>query len=253
MSSPEQTEHALRNREFWDNQSDEYDERNAEFIEQGMAWGLWQIPEAELQVLGDVAGKDVLDLGCGAGDWCRSLARAGARPVGLDNSEARLQRAREGMKATGDEYPLVHASAESIPLEDESFDIVMADWGAPTFSDPYLFVPEVARILRPGGLFAFSGATPLDWITFDEEADTFSDRLHRPYFGLHRWETPEGSIEFMLPMGEWIRLYRRSGFVIEDLIEVQPPEGATSTYRNEAETEWARSWPMEQIWKVRRA
>jgi ubiquinone/menaquinone biosynthesis C-methylase UbiE len=157
------------------------------------------------------------------------------------------------MKARGAEYPLVHASAESIPLEDESFDIVMADWGAPTFSDPYLFVPEVARILRPGGLFAFSGATPLDWITFDEEADTFSDRLHRPYFGLHRWETPEGSIEFMLGMGEWIRLYRRSGFVIEDLIEVQAPEGATSTYRNEAETEWARSWPMEQIWKVRRA
>jgi ubiquinone/menaquinone biosynthesis C-methylase UbiE len=252
MSSPDLTEHALKNREFWDNQSDEYDERNAKFIERGMAWGLWQIPEAELQVLGDVEGKDVLDLGCGAGDWCRSLLRAGARPVGLDNSQARLDRARAGNEASGVDFPLVHASAEAIPLEDASLDVVMADWGAPTFSDPYLFVPEVARILRPGGLFAFTGGTPLDWITFDEAADTYSDRLQRPYFGLHRWETPEGSVEFMLPIGEWIRLYRRSGFVIEDLIEVQPREGATSTYRSEAEIEWARKWPMEQIWKVRR-
>ena len=70
---------------------------------------------------------------------------------------------------------------------------------------------------------------------------------------LHRWETPEGSVEFMIPMGEWIRLFRRTGFVIEALIEVQPPEGATSTYRSADETAWARGWPMEQIWKVRKA
>ncbi|HKG43114.1 MAG TPA: class I SAM-dependent methyltransferase [Gaiellaceae bacterium] len=252
MSPAEPSEDARRNREFWDNQSDDYDERNAKFIERGMAWGLWQIPEEELHVLGDIAGKDVLDLGCGAGDWCRSLLRAGGRPVGLDNSQARLDRARAGNEAAGVDFPLLHASAEAIPPEEASFDVVMADWGAPTFTDPYLFVPEVARILRPGGLFAFTGGTPLDWITFDEAADTYSDRLQRTYFGLHRWETPEGSVEFMLPMGEWIRLYRRSGFVVEDLIEVQPPEGATSTYRSESEIEWARKWPMEQIWKVRR-
>jgi ubiquinone/menaquinone biosynthesis C-methylase UbiE len=161
MSGPELTEHALKNREFWDNQSAEYDERNAKFIERGMAWGLWQISEAELQVLGDVEGKDVLELGCGSGDWCRSLLRAGARPVGLDNSEARLERARAGNEAAGVEFPLLHASAEAIPLEDASFDVATADWGAPTFSDPYLFVPETARVLRRGGLFVFSGATPL--------------------------------------------------------------------------------------------
>ena len=253
MSGPELTEHALKNREFWDNQSAEYDERNAKFIERGMAWGLWQISEAELQVLGDVEGKDVLELGCGSGDWCRSFLRAGARPVGLDNSEARLERARAGNEAAGVEFPLLHASAEAIPLEDASFDVATADWGAPTFSDPYLFVPETARVLRRGGLFVFSGATPLDWITFDEQADTFSDRLQRDYFGMHRWETPEGSVEFMLPIGEWIRLFRRSGFVIEDLIEVQPSEGAESTYRSAEETDWARRWPMEQIWKVRKS
>jgi SAM-dependent methyltransferase len=128
----------------------------------------------------------------------------------------------------------------------------LADWGAPTFADPFLFVPEVARVLRPGGLFAFSGATPLAWLAFDEPADAWDERLHRDYFGLHRWDDPEGTVEFNLPTGEWIRLFRANGLEIEDLIEVRPPAGATSTYRDEAATAWARRWPMEQIWKVRK-
>src|SRR5205085_5933607 len=88
-SLSELTPHARQNREFWDRYSDEYHDRNARFIEHGLAWGMWQIPESELRVLGDVAGKDVLELGCGAAEWSRALARAGARPVGLDNSESR--------------------------------------------------------------------------------------------------------------------------------------------------------------------
>jgi ubiquinone/menaquinone biosynthesis C-methylase UbiE len=248
----ELTDHARQNREFWDRRSSEYHERNASFIAAGRAWGLWQIPEAELGVLGDVAGKDVLELGCGAAEWSRALARAGARVTGLDNSAERLAHARRAVQQERLDVRLLHASAEAIPLPDASFDVVMADWGAPTFADPYLFVPEVARVLRAGGLFAFSGATPLSWICFDEAADAWDERLRVDYFGMHRWDDPEGSVEFNLPTGEWIRLFRASGFEIEDLIEVQPPPGATSTYRDEAATAWARRWPMEQIWKVRR-
>ena len=246
------TDHARQNREFWDRASAEYHERNAAFIEAGQAWGLWQIPEDELQVLGEVAGKDVLELGCGAAEWSRALTRAGARVTGLDNSDARLEHARRAVADEGLDVTLLHASAEAIPCPDASFDVVMADWGAPTFADPYLFVPEVARVLRPGGLFAFSGATPLAWMAWDEPTDGWTDRLQRDSFGMHRWDDPEGSVEFNLPTGEWIRLFREHGFEIEALIEVQPPEGATSTYRDEAATAWARRWPMEQIWKVRR-
>ena len=251
-SSDELTPHARRNREFWDRQSEEYQERNAAFIEQGMAWGLWQIPEAELGVLGDVSGLDVLELGCGAAEWSRALLRAGARPVGLDNSAARLEYARAANEAAGVDIPLVHASAEAVPLPDGSFDIVMCDWGAMTFADPYLTVPEAARLLRPGGLLAFSGATPLSWVAWDEAADAYSERLHAPYFGLHRVETPEGSVEFNLPIGGWIRLFREHRFVIEDLLEIRPPEEAHSTYRTAEETAWARRWPMEQIWVARK-
>jgi SAM-dependent methyltransferase len=246
------TDHARRNREFWDRQSEEYHERNAAFIAAGRAWGLWQIPEDELQVLGDVVGKDVLELGCGAAEWSRALARGGAQVTGLDNSDARLAHARRLVEEDGVEVTLVHASAEAIPLPDESFDVVMADWGAPTFADPHLFVPEVARVLRRGGLFAFSGATPLAWIGWDDATDAWNERLNRDYFGMHRWDDPDGSVEFNLPIGEWIRLFRANGLEVEDLLEVQPSEGATSTYRDAAATAWARRWPMEQIWKVRK-
>ena len=244
----ELSDHAARNRAYWDRTSDWYHEANARFIERGLAWGLWQIPESELNVLGDVIGKDVLELGCGAAEWSRALARIGARPVGLDNSEARLARAREA----GADFPLVHASAESLPFEDARFDVVMCDWGATTFADPYLVIPEVARVLRPGGLLAFSNSSPFGWVCFDREADTYVPRLVNDYFGLRRWDDPDGATEFNLTYGEWIAVFRRNGLAVEDLIEIQPPPGATSTYRNEAETEWARHWPMETIWKVRR-
>src|SRR5207237_4130027 len=77
-----------RNRAVWDRLSDEYQEWHREFIGRPEPrWGMWQVPESELQVLGDVAGRDVLELGCGAAQWSILRARAGAHMVGLDNSE----------------------------------------------------------------------------------------------------------------------------------------------------------------------
>ncbi len=241
---------AARNRDAWDRTADDYHERNAAFIECGLAWGVWQIPEAELAILGDVAGKDVLELGCGEAEWSRALARLGARPVGLDVSPKRLERAREALRRQGLEFPLVEAPAEAVPLPDASFDIVFCDWGATSFADPYAVVPEVARLLRQGGLFAFSGATPLTWVALDEAADTWTTELQQDWFGLHRREDEDGMVEFVLPHGEWIALFRANGLAIERLVEVRPPEGARSTYRTPEETALARRFPMEQIWVV---
>ncbi len=245
---------ADQNRVYWDLSSPAYDEKIGDYIAEGWGWGVWRISEDELGVFGgEVAGADVLELGCGAAEWSRSLARRGARPVGLDNSPARLERAREEIEAAGLEIPLIHAPAEDVPLEDSSFDIVFCDWGATNFADPYLVVPEVSRLLRRGGLFAFSGATPLSWICVNEETDDTEETLHRDYFGMHRWETPEGSVEFNLGHGDWIRLFRANDLTVEDLLEIRAPETARSPYRSEAERAWSRRWPMEQIWKVRRA
>jgi hypothetical protein len=84
-------------------------------------------------------------------------------------------------------------------------------------------------------------------------ADTpASERLERPYFGMHRFEWPDDeSVEFHLGYGDWIRLLRGSGFEVEDLVEVRPAEGATTAYPY-VTAEWARRWPCEEVWKARK-
>jgi ubiquinone/menaquinone biosynthesis C-methylase UbiE len=247
------TEHALKNRQMWEAQSDDYDREHASVLsgDLAMSWGLWRIPEAELQILGAVADLDILELGCGAARWSVALAQAGARPVGLDSSPRQLAHARQVIEEAGVTFPLVLASAEAVPLPDAGFDIVFCDWGAMTFCDPYLTVPEVSRLLRPGGLFAFCSSTPLYYVCFDQDADAVREQLLREYFGLHRIEW-EDEVNFELPYGEWIGLFRRSGLHVEDLIETRPPVGATTSYRGEDAIAWARKWPMEQIWRVRK-
>jgi SAM-dependent methyltransferase len=239
---------AERNRAFWDQRADEYQESHREHIGRPEPrWGIWQLPERELQVLGDVAGLDVLELGCGAAQWSILLAAEGARCVGFDNSERQLEHAR----AAGADFPLVHGAAESLPFPDESFDLVFCDHGALTFADPLVVVPEVARVLRGGGLFAFSITSSLAWVCWDDDADQVVPALRTDYFGLHRHDDPDGSVNFQLPTGEWIRLFQRCGLVVEDLIEPQPPVDATTTYGYDLG--WARRWPMEQIWKARKS
>jgi SAM-dependent methyltransferase len=244
------TPEAARNREHWDAKSDDYQARHREFIGRAEPrWGIWQIPESELDVLGDVAGKDVLELGCGAAQWSILLARQGARMTGLDNSARQLEHARAALREAGLDFPLVHASAEKIPLPDESFDVVFCDHGAIGWGDPLLVVPEAARVLRSGGLLAFSQASPLADLCWSPDTDLMEPVLHRSYFGLHKFEEPD-FVYFQLPYGEWIRLFRRSGLEVEDLVEPQPPPDAQSTYREPAELDWARRWPAEAIWKV---
>ena len=237
------------NRQRWDALSDEYQERHRETLGRAEArWGMWQIPESELLILGDVSGLDLLEYGCGAAQWSILLARQGARPVGMDNSARQLEHAR----AAGADFPLVHAAAGEAPFPDESFDIVFCDHGAMTFADPDVTVPEVARLLRPEGLLAFSHTTPLSQLCWRDDEEVIDPELHRPYFGLARVEWEDEPVAFTRTQGEWFKLFRAHGLSVERLQEVQPPEGAVSTYRNDQETDWARRWPMEQIWAVRK-
>ena len=248
------SEHAARNRESWNADSDTYQSEHGPQLAAsgGFAWGVWQIPEAQLGILGVVKGQDILELGCGAAQWSIALAKRGARPVGLDLSETQLAHARVLMAEAGVDFPLVHASAEAVPLPDESFDIVFCDYGAMTFADPYLTVPEAARLLRGGGLLAFSGATPIIQMCYPENDDHPGDRLLAEYFGMKAFFPYEDFVDFMLPYGEWIRLFRANGLLIEDLVEIRPEALAVSSYRDDIDRAWYRRWPGEQIWKVRK-
>jgi SAM-dependent methyltransferase len=247
------TGHERHNRAFWDADADDYQAlHGADLTTRARAWGAWRVPESELGVLDGVRGFDVLELGCGAGQWAIALAIDGARPVALDQSLVQLRHAAANREHARVAVPLVAASGEATPFRDGSFDVVFCDHGAMSFCDPEVTVPEVARLLRTGGLLAFCHATPLVYLTWDERRERQSDRLQRPYTDLGRMALGDGTIDFQLPHSEWFRLFRRNGFVVEDLVELRPPDGASTTYDEFVPTEWARRWPAEQIWKARK-
>lgn len=244
--------HIRKNRRYWEGASQEYQRLHARQLNRfdRPRWGVWGIPETRLRVLGDVRGKDVLEYGCGGGQWSIALARMGARPVGLDLSLGQLRYARELADRVGVRLPLVHADAERAPFADGSFDVVMCDHGAMTFADPHRTLPEVSRMLRPGGIFAFSHSSVFHFVCWDDRRDRVGTRLVHDYFGARRWD--QETVDFMLPYGEWIRLFRSNGFDVEDLIEPRPTADARTTYPWFAPLEWARRFPAESIWKLRK-
>ena len=253
--SPEATltDHARRNRAVWDAMSVEYFEPGRRgWARDDPHWGIWDAPESELRALPAVSGKDVLELGCGTAYWSSWLARRGARVVGLDNSPKQLESARLFQQEFGLEFPLIHASAEAPPLPGAGFDLILSEYGASLWCDPYRWLPEAARLLRPGGALVFLTNSVLVALCTPPEGTAAEERLARDYFGMHRFEWPDDdSVEFHLPHGEWIRLLRRNGFTIEDLIEIQAPEGASTRF-DFLTAEWARRWPSEEIWKARK-
>jgi hypothetical protein len=112
-----------------------------------------------------------------------------------------------------------------------------------------------ARILRPGGLLMFLGHSYLAMLTFPDDDQPATDRLQRDHFGMHRfgWREDDVAVEFAITHGDMVRLLRRSGFVIEDLVEVRAPEGAEAPADPLATPEWSRRWPVEEAWKARKA
>ena len=244
------SDHVRRNREFWDADSDDYQAAHGnDLTQRPLAWGAFRIPESELQVLSDIAGKDVLELGCGGAQWSIALTGTGTKCVGLDVSRSQLRHARKRAEALA----LVQANGEQLPFADASFDVVFCDHGALSFCDPQQIVPEVARVLRAGGSLAFCAATPLLYLTWNTEKQKQSRRLHRSYDELGRIDLGDGTIDWVLPPGEWIRILRAHHLDVEDLIELRPPAGATTTYDEFVPPKWARRWPAEWIWKARRS
>jgi SAM-dependent methyltransferase len=217
-----------------------------------MAWGVWRIPEVELGVLGDVSGRDVLEFGCGAAQWSIALAASGARATGFDLSDRQLIHARRLSRESGVDLALVQANGELLPFPDGSFDVVFCDHGAMTFGDPRRTVPEASRVLRAGGLLAFCMATPILDLCWDHRTEEVADRLVEDYFALHQWRDG-GKVGFQRSYGEWIRLFTANGLVVEDLVEIRAPVHGETSYDDFVPREWARRWPAEHIWKVRRA
>jgi SAM-dependent methyltransferase len=256
---PSPPEHVAENRRHWDEQAPEWvarGERNWRAPQPD--WGEWNIPEAELALLpADMTGMDAVELGCGTAYVAGWMARRGARVVGIDNSEAQLATARRLAAEHGGDIMLIHGDAEAVPYDDGSFDFAISEYGAAIWCDPYAWIPEAHRLLRPGGRLVFLGTTPLALLCAPLDGSVpIGDRLVRDYFGLHRIDWRDavdqpGGIEFNLPVSAWLRLFRETGFAVEDYVEIQAPAAGTEVH-DFVTGDWAVRFPSEQVWKLRK-
>ena len=216
----------------WDRYADEYQATHGEFLgDVGFVWGPEGLTESEAGILHDVAGRDVLEVGSGAGQCSRWVAAQGGRPVGLDLSPRQLQHSRRIDEATGVLVPSVVATATDLPFADASFDVVFSSFGALQFvADLDRCVGETARVLRSGGRFAFSITHPTRWMFPDDPdepgltaAQSYWDRT--PYVEVDDETGVVAYVEHHRTLGDWVAVLAGHGFVITDLLEPEWPEG----------------------------
>ena len=248
-------DYVRQNRDLWDAEADAWVASGERGWAGDPAWGIWQISESELRLLpDDMRGMRAIELGCGTAYVSAWMARRGAAVVGVDNSERQLATAARLATEHAVELELVHGNAERVSYPDESFDFAISEYGVAIWADPYRWIPEAWRVLRPGGQLVFLGNHPIAMLTMDLASNAPAARtLLNPYFGMHRieWANDEG-IEFNLPISEWMRLFSEVGFEVISYHELRPT-AREDEVRYFVSADWAFDYPSEQVWKLRKA
>lgn len=254
MSTSDYPDYVAQNVAVWTKANAEHTGPRAReaWSQDEITWGVFEVPEREVNALGDVEGLDVVELGCGTAYFSAWLAKRGARPVGVDPTPAQLETARGMQRELGLEFPLIEAVAEDVPLPDGSFDVALSEYGASIWADPARWIPEAARLLRPDGRLVFLRNATVSMLCMD--LDGVTEQLQRAYRDLRRIEWPDtNEIEFHTPIGELIDLLRANGLQVERLVELYAPESArTHEYYEYVTAEWARKWPAEELWVARK-
>jgi SAM-dependent methyltransferase len=253
MSHAEDTR---RNREVWTKANAEYTDRSAReaWAREEIEWGMFSGPESEINALGKLEGKDVVELGCGTAYFGAWLARRGARVTGVDPTPAQLETARRMQEEFDLRFPLVEAPAEDVPLPDEGFDLAVSEYGASIWADPERWIAEAARLLRPRGRLVFLCNSTLSILCAPDEGNV-GERLVRSHADLGRidWPGDDDGVNYHLAHGEMIRILRANGFEIEALHErLAPATAEDHDYYDFIPADWARRWPAEEIWIARK-
>ncbi|MFF0576430.1 class I SAM-dependent methyltransferase [Streptosporangium saharense] len=219
------------NRGWWDGAADEYQAEHGDFLrDSGFVWCPEGLDEADARLLGDVAGRDVLEIGCGAGQCGRWLVGQGARVVAFDLSFRQLQHSHRIDLDSASRLPVVQADAEVLPFADGSFDLACSAFGAlPFVADPGAVLSEVRRVLRPGGRLVFSVSHPIRWAFPDDPgpAGLTSDRSYfdrSPYVEIGA-DGEASYVEHHRTMADWVGHIVGSGLVLRGLTEPEWPRG----------------------------
>ena len=220
---------ARATRAWWDANAAEYLAEHGDFL--GAADFCWcpeGLREADAGLLGDVAGRRVLEVGAGAAQCSRWLAARGAAVVATDVSAGMLAQARRLSARTGAVVPLIQADARALPFADATFDVAFTAYGAiPFVADAERIHREVARVLRPGGRWVFATTHPMRW-AFPDHPGEAGLTAFRSYFDRTPYVEFEGGTlavaEYHRTVGDHVAQVVRAGFVVEALVEPEWPE-----------------------------
>lgn len=224
------------NRRWWDAAAPAYlAEHGGDLGDVDFLWCPEGLREADARLLGDVAGRRVLEVGCGSAPCARWLRREGAGVVALDLSAGMLARAAALNRSSGVEVPLVQADAGALPFASGSFDLAASAYGGlPFVADVEGVLAEVARVLRPGGRFVASVNHPMRW-PFPDSPDPEDLRIVGSYFDRTPYvETADDGtalyVEHHRTVGDWVRAVVGAGLVLEDLVEPEWTPGRSEVW-----------------------
>ena len=191
-----------------------------------------------LELIGDVAGLDVLDVACGTGRYAIPLAQAGARVTGIDLSEEMLDLARRKAAGSGLSLDLRVADVRALPFPDGSFDLAICALALCHLPDLNLAAQELARVLRPGGRVVISDFHPfcllIGW-------RTCFDRPEARYWIENHLNLTE----------EYVGALLANGFALTDLRESVVDERVAGIL-SEHDVERFRGWPVALVLAAKR-
>jgi SAM-dependent methyltransferase len=224
------------NRSWWDGDADSYHAEHGEFLgDADFVWCPERLREADAHLLGEVAGRDILEIGCGAAMCSRWLAGQGARAVASDLSSGMLRHALAAAGRTGIDVPLVQADAQFLPFRTDAFDIVFTAFGAvPFVADSARVMVEVARVLRPGGRFVFATTHPTRW-AFPDSPGPVGLTASMSYFDRTPYVERDDDgvatyVEHHRTFGDRVREITAAGLRLVDVIEPEWPAGHTQEW-----------------------
>ncbi|WP_372573176.1 class I SAM-dependent methyltransferase [Ruegeria jejuensis] len=218
-------------------------------------WGNWGNADDSLQLLpSDLTNKDAIELGCGTAYVSGWMARRGARVTAIDVSPLQLATAARLAKEHAVKITFIEGNAEETCQADASFDFAISEYGAAIWCAPDKWLREAWRLLRPGGQLVFLGNHPLSLLCSPLDGSPCDTTLHRPYVGM--WGADWTEVEFdpsgvcfNLTISDWMDLFATIGFTVSKYQEVFAPDWAQGI-RGAIPAEWAKKYPVEQVWHL---
>ncbi len=231
--------------------------------ESGVWWGpVRGVPEeSELRLLGDVSGRDLLEIDCRSAARGLALQRSGAHYVGAQSTPRYAQRVRRQAEEAGAVVTLLQTELPELSgLRDASYDVVFSAADVVSrLPDLPRCLGSIARVLRPGGLCALTTLSPFFDIFPDHGADqlrperSYFDRAARLSAEPGGFATAEAGPRYHRTVGDWLEAFSAAGLAVTAARELEPhPRLWRPSARTDLPWEKVAMLPATMVWQARK-